>query len=163
MDVDFKIETEDWNVYKLSDGSTLKTRYVLLKVGRTIDQAGNPQYGFSSQNLVATITPTQRKGTPDPRGYSPAELEASVVDELDFETVKEEENKYTLEDGSRIAIRLILTRVLKTDKYDPSGAPIYFTNTQTVIKPKLSKELKDRFVSTQRRSKKREENTRHIV
>lgn len=54
--------------------------------------------------------------------------------------MKEEENKCTLEEESKIATRLILTRVLKTDKYDPSGSPIYFTNTQTVIKPKLSKE-----------------------
>lgn len=163
MDVDFKIEKEDWNVYKLSDGSVLKTRYVLSKVGRTLDQAGNPQYGFNSQNLVTTITPTEKKGQPDTKIYSPAELEASVVEELDFETVREEENRYVLEDGSKIVIRLILTRVLKTDKHDPSGSPIYFTNTQTVIKPKLSKELRERFISTQRRSKKREETTRHIV
>jgi len=69
VDVDFKIEEEDWNVYKLSDGSFLKTRYVLLKVGRTIDQAGTREYGFNSQNLVATAIPAERKGPPT-RGYT---------------------------------------------------------------------------------------------
>jgi len=57
-EVDFENEKEHWNVYKLSDGSTLKVKLVLVNVVRSRDQydpLGNPIYGITSQNIIKVL------------------------------------------------------------------------------------------------------------
>jgi len=57
-EVDFENEEEHWNVYKLSDGSTLKVKLILVNVVRSRDQydpLGNPIYGITSQNIVKVL------------------------------------------------------------------------------------------------------------
>ena len=57
-EVDFENEKEQWNVYKLSDGSTLKVKLVLINVVRSRDQydpLGNPIYGITSQNVIKVL------------------------------------------------------------------------------------------------------------
>jgi hypothetical protein len=57
-EVDFENEKEHWNVYKLSDGSTLKVKLVLVNVVRSQDQydpLGNPIYGITSQNIIKVL------------------------------------------------------------------------------------------------------------
>ena len=54
-EVDFENEKEQWNAYKLSDGTTLKVKLVLVNVVRSRDQydpLGNPIYGITSQNII---------------------------------------------------------------------------------------------------------------
>ena len=56
--VDFENEKEQWNVYKLADGSTLKVKLVLVSVVRSRDQydsLGNPVYGITSQNIIKVL------------------------------------------------------------------------------------------------------------
>jgi len=57
-EVDFANEKEEWNIYKLSDGSTLKVKLVLINVVRSrnkYDPLGNPIYGITSQNIVKVL------------------------------------------------------------------------------------------------------------
>ena len=57
-EVDFENEKEEWNVYKLSDGTTLKVKLVLVNVVRSRDKydpLGNPIYGITSQNIVKAL------------------------------------------------------------------------------------------------------------
>lgn len=57
-EVDFENEKEEWNVYKLADGSTLKVKLVLVNVVRSRDKydpLGNPIYGITSQNIVKVL------------------------------------------------------------------------------------------------------------
>ena len=150
VDVKFDIMKEDWNVYELSDGTILRTKFVLIKVARGVDASGNIGYNFNSTNHVAAFTPNDKKGTPSTIRYSPNELQSSIVEDVDFDAKKENWNVYDLEDKSRISVKLILTRVAKTDKCDPAGSPIYLTQTQTVIKPKLAKEFQKKVISTMR-------------
>ena len=64
-EVDFKNEKEEWNVYKLADGTTLKVKLVLVNVVRSRDKydpLGNPLYGITSQNIVKVLNvPEKRK------------------------------------------------------------------------------------------------------
>ena len=56
--VEFENEKEQWNVYKLADGSTLKVKLVLVSVVRSRDQydsLGNPIYGITSQNIIKVL------------------------------------------------------------------------------------------------------------
>ncbi|MEM1607143.1 MAG: hypothetical protein QW341_00815 [Candidatus Bathyarchaeia archaeon] len=56
-DVDFVEEKEDWNVYKLSDGTTLKVKLVLTGVKRLKkwNPDGTPIYVINSQNIVRVV------------------------------------------------------------------------------------------------------------
>ena len=56
--VDFEVVKEDWNEYKLTDGSTLKIKLVLtgvMRLNNQYDPVGNPVYVISSQNAVRVI------------------------------------------------------------------------------------------------------------
>jgi hypothetical protein len=52
--VDFTAEREEWNVYKLSDGATLRFKAVVTAVLRTDlkDEFGQPIYVVRSQNAT---------------------------------------------------------------------------------------------------------------
>jgi len=52
-------EREDWNHYKLEDGTTIKLKTVLPKVQRTTkyDQLGEPLYIIYSQDIVIDDVP----------------------------------------------------------------------------------------------------------
>ena len=56
--VDFEVVKEDWNEYRLTDGSTLKIKLVLtgvMRLNSQYDPVGNPVYVISSQNAVRVI------------------------------------------------------------------------------------------------------------
>lgn len=162
-DIEFTVEREGWNEYKLSDGCLLKMKFVLIKIVLTYDAQGNPGYAFNSQNLLAVYAPSKNKGKPLKQSYTPKELMESVVDDVDFKAVKEKWNIYKLKDGTKLEIKLILTRAAKTDKFDPSGSPIYLTNSQTVPKYKLSKALKRKIVKIKKQRKKKQSTTTYRV
>jgi len=57
-EMDFENEKEEWNVYKLADGTKLKVKLVLVNVVRSPDKydpLGNPIYGITSQNIVKAL------------------------------------------------------------------------------------------------------------
>ncbi|MEM1515386.1 MAG: hypothetical protein QXH24_04980 [Candidatus Bathyarchaeia archaeon] len=56
-DVDFTEVEEHWNVYKLSDGTTLKVKLVLVGVKRLkkYNPDGSPIYIIQSQNVVRSM------------------------------------------------------------------------------------------------------------
>jgi hypothetical protein len=56
-DLDFEEKEEHWNVYKLSDGTTLKVKLVLTGVKRLkkYNPDGLPIYVISSQNVVRAV------------------------------------------------------------------------------------------------------------
>jgi len=67
-EVDFENKKEEWNIYKLADGSTLKVKLVLVNVVRSrdnYDSLGNPIYGITSQNIVKVLNaPKELKRKP---------------------------------------------------------------------------------------------------
>jgi len=67
-EVDFENEKEEWNIYKLADGTTLKVKLVLVNVVRSrdkYDSLGNPVYGINSQNIVKVLNvPEELKRKP---------------------------------------------------------------------------------------------------
>ncbi|MFQ6075452.1 MAG: hypothetical protein ACE5Z5_04875 [Candidatus Bathyarchaeia archaeon] len=65
--LDFSVEREDWNVYKLEDGATLKVKLVLVDVIRTPEHnpLGEPIYRIFSQNVVKALNvPDELKRKP---------------------------------------------------------------------------------------------------
>lgn len=69
-DVDFQVVREDWNEYKLSDGTTLKVKLVLVGVKRLKKHQpdGNPIYVINATNVVRAVdVPEKLKAKPPTR------------------------------------------------------------------------------------------------
>jgi len=77
VEVDFESIREDWSVYKLKDGTTLKVKLVLVRVIRTkdsYDPLGNPAYAIMSTNVVRAVDVPEglrRKPRASPDGAKP--------------------------------------------------------------------------------------------
>jgi hypothetical protein len=137
---------EDWSVYKLDDGTIVKMRFVLIKAIReaNFDQFGNPTYSLNSQNVVGIIPLKSALGTPSPK-FTPEEVASSVTDgDIKFKTIKEPWNEFQLEDGSTVNVKLILTMVARTSKFDEHGEPIYLVNSQPIVKGIIPPELRQK-------------------
>lgn len=72
------------------------------------------------------------KGTPSGQVLTPQDMQNSVVEDLDFEQIKTSVNEYLLENGVCIKLRLMLTRVGKTNHFNADGTPLYAVNNQIV-------------------------------
>jgi len=147
--VDFDIAKEDWNEYKLEDETLLKIKFLLIKVVKSneYDDVGNPVYSTNSQNIIGVFSPKHLRGTPDERKYSPEELSSSIVKEdLGFETIKENWNVYRLKDGTTLSIKLVLSSLSRTSKFDSRGEPIYIVQTQPIFKGKVPPQLKKKTI-----------------
>lgn len=73
-DLDFTEESEQWNSYKLSDGTTLRIKLILREVKRLKKWKadGSPIYMINSQNIVRTVNiPKELKKKPEVRAFKP--------------------------------------------------------------------------------------------
>jgi hypothetical protein len=73
-DLDFTEETEQWNSYKLSDGTILRIKLILREVKRLKKWKpdGSPIYMINSQNIVRTVNiPKELKKKPEVRAFKP--------------------------------------------------------------------------------------------
>lgn len=133
-DLDFKILKEDWNFYELDDGGILKVRLILLRVikTKTFNPKGEPVYAFGSQNFLAPKTPKNLMGPPTSPPPSKEQIDTSDRVEVDFKVKKENWNEYTVEDGAKVRIKLVLTRAERTNFFDQMGYPIYGVSTHLV-------------------------------
>jgi len=67
MDVDFETMKEDWNEYKLEDGTVLKFKTIVSSIIRTEDydpMTGDPVYHVRSTNILRVKVPKEMKRLP---------------------------------------------------------------------------------------------------
>ncbi len=50
-----------------------------------------------------------------------------------FKPLAEEWNYYSIDDGFVLGVRVVLTKLLKTNQSDPSGLPVYVTQHQLAL------------------------------
>ena len=127
VELDFDVVREPWNRYELEEGPILKAKVILKNVSRKTEADGKVGYGIDIQHVTAiSHVPIELQGPPTERGYSPEELQASIVkDDVRYSTLREEWNEYVAEDGCKIRIKNTVVSVAKTDKCDKKGNPIY--------------------------------------
>jgi hypothetical protein len=143
--IDVASAHEDWSTYRLTDGTLLKVRDVLIKALRlsSFDEQGNPIYNLNTQT-ISGVVPTKSILGKESAPFTQEELTKSVIDpNMKFDIIEEPWNKYVLADGTEIEIKTVLTTVSKTNKYGHHGEPIYLTartfNFKTNIASKLRK------------------------
>jgi hypothetical protein len=54
-------------------------------------------------------------------------------EEIAFKEIEERWNEYDLEDGTKLKIKLVLAKVIRTNEYNKEGDPIYVVNTQNLL------------------------------
>ncbi len=80
MGVDFETVKEDWNEYKLEDGTILKFKTVVSSIIRTEDydpMTGDPVYHIRSTNILRANVPEEMKRLPSSAG-KPSEKEEGM-------------------------------------------------------------------------------------
>jgi hypothetical protein len=109
-------------------------------VGRTEhDREGNSQ----ACGKIAGM-----RGWPQSGGQSMKKVELKIGDKtvegmlVDFETLREEYNSYKLSDGSIIRMKAVVTNIIRTEEFTPSGEPVYIVNSQNVLVADVPDELK---------------------
>ncbi len=64
--------------------------------------------------------------------------------DLDFRTLREEWNEYETEDGSRIRVKLVVSEIIRTDRYDmQTDQPLYVIRSGNIVVTKAPDELKE--------------------
>jgi hypothetical protein len=164
--IGFEIEKEDWDKYRLANGSLFRSRFVItgILMDKTIDeiremvktippdQALKIGFGVRSQKLFAVESSPNLRGTPDSKRYSIEELRDSIVEEdIDFETVKSIWNSYQLENGMKLKCRLSPTVISRTSKFDEGGVPVYVIDTTLDIKINMPADI-ERILEKRKKS-----------
>jgi len=63
--------------------------------------------------------------------------------DVDFETIKEDWNEYTLEDGTVLKFKTVVSSIIRTDDYDPmTGDPVYHVRSTNILRVKVLPEMK---------------------
>lgn len=148
----FIVKNESWNKYRLSDGSVVKSKFILINVIAEKDykekikiaqKDPNENAGviIQSQNVVGVEAPNGLIGAADTQLYTTQELINFVIEEdMDFDVIDESWNTYDI-DGSAfvIKVRNIPIRISRTSKYDAQGLPIYISSFVADLKFSLIK------------------------
>jgi len=135
MEIDFEVLREPWNKYSVEDGAYIKTRFIVTKFRKREPTSADEQlqYGFEGKNLVVAYNvPEELKGPPSTRQYTPEELSENAKD-MRYSVIFEEWNEYVLEDGTAVRIKSNVVEILRTDKFDRNGDPIYIVRTSQIL------------------------------
>ena len=141
---DFTVEREDWNLYKLTDGTFLKAKVTLNWVSKGATQG---EYSFNLGNVqLVTMPPPNIRGNPstEPKGQA---LQSHVTEEdIHCQTIHDNWSVYALKNGIKLNIRLVLVKVDRTSKFDNNGFPVYLVQSQVLTKTNIPKELREKGV-----------------
>lgn len=122
---EFEKLKEEWNAYRVQDGSTVLLKLVLIWV-RLFEKKGEGTMRYKVKTGKIIIPAPELCGKPAVRKYTRTELKESIVEEnLEFGLVEDSWNEYKLEDGSTLRIKPVLSKVSRTDKFNEDGEPIY--------------------------------------
>jgi len=129
--VDFTVNHEDWQYYKLSDGSRMKIKLVLGNIWRSTNQfdtLGQPNYIWTSQNIFALASfPAMLRGTPSSKPVTPELIAQNMDEAVSFEPFGKQDkwNFYSLNDGSKLRLRPNITSIARTKIKGQGGEPFY--------------------------------------
>lgn len=141
IECDFTVISEDYSRYLLQDETILKLKIVVKKIFRSAEMTpeGIPiGLNFDSVNVVAAIVPPSLKGLPSKEVWDPRR---DVGKEIKFETQEEKLQEYLTHDGFKIMVKPVVVKVLKYDKRNIYGEPIYAAHVQAIINV-------EKFIST---------------
>jgi len=132
IEMDFAVMTEDYSRYVVQDGTILKVKIVVKKIFRSaiLTPQGYPAgFGIDSVNAIAAIVPPHLKREPSKEPWDSAR---DVGQEMKFEPQEEKWQSYMTPEGFKVLVKPVVTKVIKYDKYNAFGEPIYSANVQAI-------------------------------
>lgn len=132
-EIDFQVVKEEYTRYLLDDRTLLKVKIPATKMIESdmIDATGYPSIAVNTTSIVCAIVPEHLKKEPSSTGINPS-VDRPV--EVNFSMSEEVWQEYHTKDGYKILVRPVVTKVLKYDKYNTFGEPIYSVgNIQQII------------------------------
>ena len=121
--LDFSVIRESWSEYKLANNTTVKVKAsisAIIDTGKKKGKLKEVKIGFQNQFF--------KQSSPDDKG-EPSEntkiSEEDIVEELEFEKIREPLNIYDVPEDFILLIRTSLTELKKTRKFNSKGSRIY--------------------------------------
>jgi len=131
-DMDFDVIKFANNKYALDDGTILRISCIVGKVLKHSgkDEFGNPNYLVNTRNFVVAIIKPEFRGAPSSEGYDPIK---DTFEHVDFMTINEPWNEYKLVDGRMLKVKLVLAQVVRYEKRNNMGEPVYRIKSQVNV------------------------------
>lgn len=122
-EIDFQVVHEEYTRYLLEDRTLLKVKIPAIKMIKSdaADATGYPNIGVSVTSITCAIVPEDMKKNPS-LGFDPT-VDRPV--EIEFSTMEEVWQEYRTEDGYRVLLRPVVTKILKYEKYNQFREPVY--------------------------------------
>jgi hypothetical protein len=138
-ELDFEPIKEGWNEYILADGSIVGIRPIVFKVLKTDQMTleDMPVIGFASSNVTRSRVPDELKLAGSHVGEVTGEEGKQTIEILKS---KEIWNELQVEGGMTIRVKLIVSRIIRTAKYNSFGEPIYIVTSTNVVDIQESKD-----------------------
>lgn len=133
---EFNIVKEDWNSYMLEDGTVLRVRQLLVKIAKQpMANPAEPSMSIEMSNLLTAIfPPADLKGPPSSQQYNPQELSQSLAQaNIKYVPTLEVTNEYITRNGIKLLFQIASLNVGRTNKFGPTGDPVYLVNAQTNV------------------------------
>lgn len=132
VDWDFIVLKEDYSRYLIEDGAILKVKIVVRKILKSTELTpqGYPvSYGIDSTNIVTAIVPPSLKRQPS---KEPLDPRRDVGKEMKFEEQDVKWQEYMTHDGYKVLVKPVVVKVIRYDKYNRFGEPIYSAAIQQI-------------------------------
>ena len=132
-EVDFVVLKEDYSrILVIEDGTIIKAKIVVKKIlfDPQMTPQGYPiQVGLDSVNAVTAFVPESAKRQPSKESL---DIQRDKGKEVKFEEQKVETQEYMTPNGFRITVKPVVTKIIKYDKFNIYGEPIYNVNVQAI-------------------------------
>lgn len=129
--LDFEVLSEPWNVYALSDGSRLRIRFVLHKVGRLGDSSGKGGLRVSNGLLTVVEVPRKLRGKAGP-ARNTADLESLPGSKsLTWTVERQGQSAYRIGEDTFLMVETSPVEVSRTTVYGPDSDPYYVVKSMT--------------------------------
>lgn len=132
IETDFVVMKEDYSRYLVHDGTILKVKIVVRKILRSSDftPQGYPStINVDSMNAVVAIVPLSLKREASKEEFEP---NIDVGEEVGFDPQEEKWQEYMTNEGLKILVKPVVTKVIRYKKYNNFGEPIYAATVQAI-------------------------------
>jgi len=140
-EVEVDIVEEHWNVYKLEDGSRVRTRVIVNKalVPKSMKYVKTVGSGFliNAQTIVVAFPPSELRGPKNPKAVTQEDMESADSEEIPILSFEEKWNFYKIpgKEG-RIKVKMVVSSIYRIKNfYNQDGEPVYTVNSTIALGP----------------------------
>ena len=132
-EVDFVVLKEDYSRFLISDGTIMKVKAPVRKIffhPQKTPEGYPVSMSVDSINFMSAMVPPASKR---PASTEPWNPQIDKGEEMKFDEQKIENQEYMTPDGFRITVKPTITKVLKYQKFNNHGEPIYGIIIQIIM------------------------------